>query len=178
MLAEPFHLSYPYVFEWQGELFMIPETYQANSIRLYKADPFPSRWSFVTTLVTGKEYVDASLARFHDKWWLFAVTGSDPARTEDLHLFFADHLLGLWQEHPRSPVIEKNSMIARPGGRVLCVENRLFRYTQDCAQTYGRQVRAFEVTELTTEHYAEKSVSDEPILKPADWMESDGDASC
>src|SRR5262245_46202668 len=37
VLAEPFHLSYPYVFEWQGERYMIPETLGASAVCLYKA---------------------------------------------------------------------------------------------------------------------------------------------
>src|SRR5205807_6639247 len=32
VLAEPFHLSYPYVFESEGEYYMIPETLQARQI--------------------------------------------------------------------------------------------------------------------------------------------------
>lgn len=38
VLAEPFHLSYPYVFQWQNEFFMVPETCHMNSVRLYRAD--------------------------------------------------------------------------------------------------------------------------------------------
>ena len=37
VLAEPFHLSYPYVFEWQGSHYMIPESGAAKSVRLYRA---------------------------------------------------------------------------------------------------------------------------------------------
>jgi hypothetical protein len=169
VLKEPFHLSYPYVFEWRGEMFMVPETQETKSIRLYKADSFPFRWSFVTTLITGKAYADPSLVRFRDKWWLFTSSRHKDfcqARAESLHLFLADDLFGPWHEHPCSPVVRGNSTIARPGGRIISFQNRLFRYTQDCAQTYGRQVRAFEITDLTPDRYAERMVSREPIVKP------------
>ncbi|MEB3292295.1 MAG: hypothetical protein VKJ24_03975, partial [Synechococcales bacterium] len=45
VLKEPFHLSYPYVFKWNDDYYMIPETYQAGQVRLYKADRFPDRWT-------------------------------------------------------------------------------------------------------------------------------------
>jgi len=169
VLKESFHLSYPYVFEWQGEMFMVPETQEAKSIRLYKADSFPLRWSFVKTLITGKAYADPSLVRFCDKWWLFTSTrtqDSCQAQAESLHLFIADDLFGPWHEHPLSPVVRGNSKIARPGGRIISFQNRLFRYTQDCAQSYGRQVCAVEIIELTADRYAERMVSNEPIVKP------------
>jgi hypothetical protein len=166
VLDEPFHLSYPYVFHWQNEFFMVPETFRTNSVRLYRADPFPSRWSFVTTLIAGKEYVDSSLARFKDTWWLFTGLGEPPFRADRLHLFAADHLLGPWREHPKSPVVNGNAQVARPAGRILFFEDRLIRYTQDCALTYGRQVRAFEITDLTLDTYSERLASEEPVLSP------------
>jgi hypothetical protein len=173
VLIEPFHLSYPYVFEWQGEVFMVPETAESKSIRLYRADPFPVQWSLVSTLITGKNYVDPSLTRFREKWWLFTSDMADSGRAENLHLFVADNLIGPWVEHPHSPVIRGNAKIARPAGRVISFQNRLFRFTQDCSKTYGRQVRAFEIIELTPESYAERMVSEKPILKPAErgWNE-------
>jgi len=170
VLKEPFHLSYPYIFEWKGEIFMVPESQEAKSIRLYRANFFPFRWSFVTTLTSGKAYADPSLIRFREKWWLFASNRSKDlcrARAESLHLFMADDLIGPWQEHPSSPVVRRNAKIARPGGRIICFNDKLFRYAQDCAETYGRQVRAFEITEITPDLYVERMVSEEPIVKPS-----------
>src|SRR5688500_17863281 len=42
ILDEPFHLSYPYVFQSDGEHYLVPESFEDNSIRLYKADDFPT----------------------------------------------------------------------------------------------------------------------------------------
>jgi hypothetical protein len=73
--------------------------------------------------------------------------------------------MGNWQEHPQSPVIAGNINIARPGGRVLVCDGKIFRYTQDGEGFYGNQVRAFEITNLTTTTYAEKPVKDNPIIQ-------------
>jgi hypothetical protein len=167
VLDEPFHLSYPYVFEWNNQFFMVPETFQANSVRLYRAEAFPYRWFLIATLLEGKDYVDPSVVRFDDKWWLFTSRGTPPRRAERLHLFFADDLTGPWHEHPKSPVIDGNAQIARPGGRVINVGGKVIRYTQDCSTTYGRQVRASEITDLSTVSFSERVGWEDPVLKPS-----------
>ena len=78
IMDEPFHLSYPYVFKSEDDYYLIPESYQANSVRLYKADEFPTQWTFVKTLVEGRDYVDNSIVYYNGKWWLFSsVTSND-----------------------------------------------------------------------------------------------------
>lgn len=161
ILDESFHLSYPYIFKLESDYYMIPESYEANSIRLYKAADFPSQWSFVGTLVEGRDFVDPSIVHFNDKWWLFASTTDN----DTLRLYFADDLTGPWHEHTESPVVREDRNIARPGGRVLVYDDRVFRYTQDGDPTYGNQIWAFEITKLTPTSYKEKKVSEDPILK-------------
>ena len=162
VLDEFFHLSYPYVFKWKNDYYMIPETCRANSIRLYKAVGFPTQWSFVGTLLYNGRYADPSIFHYDGKWWLFAETN----RNDILCLYYADNLMGPWIEHPKSPIIAGDANIARPGGRVLVFDDRIVRYTQDDDPTYGNRVRAFEITKLTTTSYEEKEVSENPILKP------------
>ena len=39
-LEDEFHLSYPFIFERDGELFMCPETHATNDIRVYRCRNF------------------------------------------------------------------------------------------------------------------------------------------
>ena len=160
VLDEYFHLSYPYVFKWKNEFYMVPESSKAYSVLLYRAVNFPVEWSFERTLLSGK-YVDTSVFRFNKRWWLFTSEVS----SDILRLFYAEDLTGPWAEHPKSPVIEKNASTARPAGRVLVSDGRLIRFAQDCKPTYGNQVRAFEITKLGTVDYEEKELPGGPILK-------------
>jgi hypothetical protein len=166
VLAEPFHLSYPYVFSWMNEYYMIPESYQAGSIRLYKASKFPEQWSFVGNLLSGSSFLDPSVFRYADKWWLFTETNPDN-KFDTLRLYYADQLLGPWVEHPKSPIISGNAQIARPGGRVLVMKDKILRYTQDCQTDYGKQVRAFEISKLSTTDYYEQEVEVGLVLAPS-----------
>jgi len=165
VLAEPFHLSYPYVFEHQNAVYMIPESHQANSVRLYKAWRFPTSWSFVCTLLEGGYFNDSSVVWHKGKWWMFTETGQG-FKFDTLRLFYADDLTGPWREHPQSPVIAGDPHIACPAGRLLSLNDRLIRYAQDDYPTYGQQVWAFEIIELTTSRYRERVVFPSPILKP------------
>ncbi|MGE5444134.1 MAG: hypothetical protein ACM3SR_05950 [Ignavibacteriales bacterium] len=163
VLAEPFHLSYPYIFEWKNDIYMIPESFQAGSIRLYKASKFPIKWNFVKTLLSGGVFLDSSVFRYDDKWWLLTETNPDH-KYDTLRLYCADDLTESWLEHPESPIINKNAHIARPAGRVQVVNDRVIRYAQDCYPIYGAQVRALEITELTTSSYRERVACENPVL--------------
>src|SRR5262249_555399 len=166
VLAEPFHLSYPYVFEWMNEFYMVPERHQAGSIGLYRAVDFPTRWSCVGSLRDGPYFVDNSLFQYGDMWWLFTETNPEVKR-DTLCLFYADELSGPWQEHPLSPLIRGDARRARPGGRVLVVDGVIIRFAQNCKTRYGTEVRAFAITELTPTTYQEREVEQNPVLRPS-----------
>jgi hypothetical protein len=153
---------------------MIPESFQAGSIRLYKAEKFPTRWSFVSELLKGPYLVDPSNFHYDNKWWLFAETNPE-VKHDCLRLYFAHELIGPWFEHPESPIVKDNAKFARPAGRVHVQGTQIVRYAQDCSNSYGHQVHAFKITELTAKNYAEEPVRAEPVLAPcASGWNADG----
>jgi hypothetical protein len=162
ILDEDFHLSYPQVFAWEGEFYMVPESGETLSVRLYRAEEFPRRWVFMQTLLEGEAFVDPSLFYYSGRWWMFVET--NPYAEDTLRLYSAVRLTGPWQEHPNSPVVLHNPDIARPGGRVLQVNGRLYRFAQDDHPVYGNQVWAFEIVELTPETYREVLAIERPVL--------------
>ncbi|MBC7911253.1 MAG: hypothetical protein H7Y30_12175 [Pyrinomonadaceae bacterium] len=162
ILTEPFHLSYPCVFEWNEAFYMIPETLKAEAVRLYKADDFPVRWSPVGQLIKAG-YADPSIFRFDERWWMFVC--STPYLHDTLRLYFAEDLCGPWAEHPASPIVQGDKRRARPGGRVLVHEDKIIRFAQDCHPRYGAQLRAFEISELTINSYVETEHRDSPVLR-------------
>jgi hypothetical protein len=158
VLAEPFHLSYPYVFRWQGEWYMVPESYEAGAVRLYRAVEFPYRWAFERQLLD-QPYLDSSVVHHGGRWWMFTADLSDV-----LHLYHAAALEQSWHEHPASPIVVGDRSISRPGGRILCYEGRLYRFAQDGLPRYGSRLHAFEITKLTEQEYEECPVPGNPLL--------------
>lgn len=156
VLREPFHLSYPHVFRWMGEHYMTPESDLGGPVRLYKAQPFPTRWQLVGELLKGRGFLDPS-PFFHDnRWWMFV--GGGVGRNDTLRLFHTSVLTGPWDEHPASPLLQSNPHGARPAGRVWVRKDRIIRFGQEAHPYYGRGIRAFEVTELTPTAYREKEI--------------------
>ncbi len=160
VLREPFHVSYPFVFEDDGDVYMVPESYGDKSVRLYRAKNFPHDWVLEATLLSGQPWVDSTLVRHRGRWWMFTSLPSN----DELHLFSADALRGPWTPHPGNPVVRGNLHTARPGGRVVEMDGRLVRFAQDDAPFYGRQVLAFEITRLDGDAYVEAPIGPEPIL--------------
>lgn len=163
VLQERFHLAYPYVFQWRDRYYMIPDS-PANGVRLYEASPFPERWCYISTILEDRRFVDSSILEFDGIWWLFTASSPAPKEAKTLHLFYSDTPVGTWHEHPSSPIVRENDRTARLGGRIVKIQGTPLRFAQDGVPTYGNQVRAFEVLELSPTSYKEKEVQSGPVL--------------
>ncbi len=164
VLAEPFHLSYPHVFRWDGSYYMIPESSRDHSIRLYTADDFPYGWRLCETLLGGQPFCDSTPFRHADRWWMFTEINAE-LRFDTLRLYSAGDLSGPWEEHPSSPVVCGDAEIARPAGPVRSIDGRLVRFAQDCRDAYGVAVNAVEISKLSSTVYAERRLGNGPVLR-------------
>lgn len=153
-LSEPWHLSYPFVFEADGETWMLPEAHRSGLLSLYRATDFPLGWEMVACLPLDTAAVDATPLFFAGRWWLFyAASHGKAARQSHLHIAFADHLTGPWTPHPANPVrIDRAS--ARPGGTPMLIDGRVVLPVQDCTTTYGGAIRPLVITTLTPDRFA------------------------
>lgn len=152
ILAEKFHLSYPQVFAFEGEIYMLPESIAATKVQLYRATNFPYEWEIAHELLHSK-YADPSIFRYQDMWWMLACTAGH------LHLFYSQNLEGDWKEHKKSPLIKSDMSITRPGGRVIVDNNAIYRYTQQGEPYYGHSVNLFKITTLTEDDFAEERIN-------------------
>ncbi len=151
-LEEDHHLSYPFMLEWEGEIYMIPESQECRAIKAYKPERFPDRWVPVKTLMSDIDAVDATLFEHDGRWWLFAnVIDHEGSRASDeLFLFYADEPLSdAWTPHPANPIVS-DTRCARPAGKLLRRGDKIYRPSQDCTGGYGRRIQMNEVLRLTT----------------------------
>ncbi|MFC2150538.1 hypothetical protein ACFLQV_03440 [Calditrichota bacterium] len=165
VLERPYHLSYPFLLEWKGELYMTPEALFNHQVELYKCIEFPLQWEPAGVLMEGIDAVDPTLFEHNGKWWMFTnVDDGDQSYNEDLFLFFADEPFGKWRSHPMNPV-KKNLRGSRPAGRIIESAGRLIRPAQDSTDGYGTGMVFYEILELTETAYRERELS---FVKP-DW---------
>lgn len=165
-----YHLSYPFVFEHDGDMYMVPESGEAKVLDLYKCEEFPYKWQHAARLMDGKEIFDATLLYHQGKWWLFAnITPVEGASDwDELHLFYRDDLFsGDWKEHRQNPIVSDVKR-ARPAGRVFESNNKLIRPSQNCSVRYGYGVQFNEIVELNESSYKEELISS---IEP-DWDKS------
>lgn len=159
VLEEPYHLSHPFLFEWQGVDYMIPETRGSEQIRLYRCTSFPDQWEFDRVLMENVRAIDVTLAEVDGRWWMYTNIAEEGVNTNDeLYLFHADSPLGPWQPHKRNPV-KSDVRSARPAGGLFRWGGELYRPAQDSALNYGHAISIHQVLEITPDTYREQEVA-------------------
>jgi hypothetical protein len=159
VLERPYHLSYPYVFRWQGRLYMVPESSANRTLTLFRCVSFPDRWVEEKELLRDVDAVDATLEEIDGRWWMFVNVGAFGAGNRDeLHLFHAETPLGPWTPHRRNPV-KSDCRCARPGGTLFRRDGQLFRPAQNCAGAYGSAIVIHRVDLLSLDDYRETAVA-------------------
>jgi hypothetical protein len=166
-LESDVHLSYPFVFERDGEVWMVPESGTAGTIDLYRALDFPFSWKREATLASGIVASDATLIEWAGRWWMFAtVRDGGGAFSDALWLWSAPDFRGPWTAHPRNPVLIDIAS-ARPAGRMFAAGGALYRPVQDCRAGYGAALGFARVDRLDEGGYAQTLQS---VIRPgASW---------
>ena len=164
VLKHSTHLSYPFVFEDYGNVFMIPETYQKNNIQLYKANYDLTKWAFEKEILHGENYVDTSIFIHDNVYYLFTTVENN--NVYQLHLFFADKLLGEFKKHPQSP-IAIGDFIGRCGGSVFKLEDKIYRPVQIRENHYGESLSIFQIKVLSPTDYQEELEIEKFLSKPS-----------
>lgn len=155
VLSHDVHLSYPFVLEHDGQIWMIPETSNAGTVELYRAVSFPDSWEQETVLLKDLQASDVT-PFFHDgRWWMTATVRDGGSFSDSLHIWSAPDLRGPWLPHAHNPVLVDIAS-ARPAGRVVAIGGKLLRPVQDCRAGYGASLRIAEVTRLDDGGFEQK----------------------
>ena len=157
VLEEPWHLSYPFLIEHGGELYMIPESSNNFDIPIYRCTGFPLKWERHAVLVDDVEAADATIVRHGGLYWMTAVVRDGAGGYSDtLALWSAEDLFGPWLPHPANPVLV-DDRTARPAGNMVSRDGNLYRPVQDCRRTYGAALSLMRVTRLDRDGFAQES---------------------
>jgi hypothetical protein len=155
VIVGPCHMSYPFSFAHEGQLFCIPETSRANEVALFKMEAFPSRWRKESVLLH-LDAVDSSIIHYGGRWWLFY--GLRSTNGAELFVSHADSPYGPWVPHAKQP-IKRDPASSRPGGTPFVHMGKLYRPAQDGSQVYGRRLVINEVLALSPADFEERVVA-------------------
>ncbi len=157
----PCHMSYPFLFEHEGHIYCIPETFEAREVSLFRAGASLREWTKVATLINDFPAVDSTVFRHDGRWWLLC-TSQDAGSNSTLFAWYADELSGPWTPHDANP-LKTDIRSSRPAGTPFVHEGELYRPAQDCSTGYGAAVVINRVLTLTPSDFAEEATA---VLKP------------
>ncbi len=157
ILETPYHLSYPFIFQYENEFFMIPETISNKSIQLYRCKEFPSKWVFEKNLMENVSAVDTTLFFRNNKWWLFTnmIENNGSSSWDELFLFYSDSpLSNNWIPHEKNPIIS-DVRSARSAGNFFKNSNSILRPSQNSSKNYGYSLVFNEIENINEHDYSE-----------------------
>ncbi|WP_016745465.1 hypothetical protein [Rhizorhabdus wittichii] len=171
VLSERWHLSYPFVFEADGQSWMLPEAHRSGGLILYRCFDFPDRWERAARIELDCVPVDATPFWHDGLWWLFYAAADDRhSKVAHLHVAFSERLTDGWRPHPSNPV-RRDSASARPGGTPILLDGRIMLPVQDCSHTYGGGIAMLAIERLTPDDFVahvERSIAPPAGLHPFD----------
>jgi hypothetical protein len=154
------HLSYPFVFNNEEKAYLIPETGELNEVSLYVEDNFPYEWLKTAVLLKGN-YVDSHILFLNGVFYLFSTLKENSQYS--LRLYYSTDLNGPYREHIKSP-LHNGRRFGRSGGPIMRIDEKIYRFSQDCEIQYGKEVHMFEITKLTETEYEEVIVVENLIF--------------
>lgn len=162
-ITENFHLSFPFIFKYQDDLYMCPETSEIQEIRIYKYDKKSTKWHYYMTLMKNVRSADTLIFFKNQKWWLFCTL--DLAQINEYETFaflwYSDNpLTSDWVPHKLNPIfIDSNR--ARNAG-LLQEDDEIYRVSQSQGQyTYGKSFDINRIDTINEMEFAEVGIKDE-----------------
>ncbi|MGH6803333.1 MAG: glucosamine inositolphosphorylceramide transferase family protein [Methyloceanibacter sp.] len=161
-LQEPFHLSFPFLFQYKGDLYMCPESAHSRQIRVYRCAQFPLNWVLHRVVMDHVSAVDTMFFEKGGKWWM--LTSIDQSETREygseLYLFSANSPLETaWVPHPQNPL-----KIDARGGRnagLIMDGGKLFRVGQRQGfDRYGEGLLVYEIKAVSDWTFIEDLVTE------------------
>lgn len=162
IIEEPFHMSFPYIFQYKGSVYMIPETHQAKQIRIYKMNKSVYDWELYHVYDTEEELSDTIVLVKNEIVWLLSTDKDkrNPYRTR-MHLFKINNLLDR-SELIEIPLVRDKGIYQnyfynnRNGGGILKDKNKIYRVIQEAEDMwYGKDIVIREILECGDDGYIE-----------------------
>ena len=154
-LCEPFHLSYPFVFQDNGTVYCLPEANESNRLTLYRFNEKELILEKDSVLMENIRAIDPTLYFKDGKWNLFL--GLQKYSNIKLFRYLSNDLRGPYETYYNNP-IKTDCQNARMAGAFFTDGETLIRPGQESIRYYGTAVRLNEVQVLSDDYYSESQI--------------------
>lgn len=176
---EGIHFSFPYVFEDNGKVYMVPETGKDGTVRLYRStNEDLTQFERLDNLLEREcpkdcliDFADNIIHKKDNKYYLF--TSSLYKEGYMLELYISDNLKGPYTLHPSSPLLCSHKY-GRNGGAIITKGSKMYRMAQDCSGAYGDNMHIMEIDILTPNAYKEHVYKEKIIPKQLNFHKQGG----
>lgn len=158
------HLSFPFIFKYENEYYIMPEYSEGKELFALKATHFPDKWEKVEGWMKGKRLVDSALLNHERKTYLLTQDLGSVYTSEELSIFIRKG--EEWIPHKENPVV-KSLANSRLAGKTFFEKNQLIRVAQDCQDGYGTKLHFNNIMKLSEDEYEEemfRTISVENIM--------------
>lgn len=152
VIDEPCHLSFPNIFEYQGDIYIMPESCGDWQVKLFKAKSFPNKWESADYLLPDVYACDSIFIERDNERWLLA--------NEMYHNTPVDNYSSCWVKNylykmnglkvcGNGEKVSEGDFGIRNAGQSFWSEGKQYRIGQDCRyRQYGRGLSLFEIHSL------------------------------
>lgn len=148
-INEPYHLSYPHIYQKGNDIYLMPEAIASQSLYCYRAISFPDKWEKLEPIRKNVRYADTSIFEWKDKELALTYRMLENGQYDLV-------LLDL-QDQTKDKVIELTDIdLRRPGGKICSKE--CIRVAQNCREGYGKGLIFYHYNIDQYGNYTEKEI--------------------
>lgn len=151
VITEPYHLSYPFIFEQDGQVYIMPESNADKSVYLYCAVQFPDKWIRVEAIRENVKYCDTTPFLWNNHAYALSY---DIKNIDDYNLVLLD-LENKDNDCVLCDIDNKN--LRRPAGKIFQMNDMCIRPAQKSVDDYGEGLLFYKYS-IETGEYSEEVI--------------------
>lgn len=161
IIRRKFHHSFPFIFEKNGEIYIMPESCSEYNIRLFRATEFPNHWTEDKVLVS--DFYGADTIKFNYRGKEFLLSSQqylNPPKDKVASCWVRNRLYtldGINITDPAGIIVSEGDRGIRNAGAIFDLGEKLIRPGQySVGGIYGKGLTFFEIESV--EPYKEKII--------------------
>lgn len=152
VIVENYHLSYPYIFERDGTVYIMPESGVNRDLHVYRAVQFPDTWERSSVIRENVVYGDTTPFCWEQHTYALTYDVEDP---KDYKMI----LLDLEGSGKDCSIQADEPELRRPAGKHFIYCGKHVRPAQNCEGDYGKGLLFYQYS-LVQGAYSEKRIAE------------------